>query len=382
MKILQLAKFYPPEFGGIEQVTSDLAVGITRCGHSGDVLCFTKKPESRKEELPEGLVFRQFSRIVLSSTPLSFSYIRKWALLRKSYELIHLHAPNPIASLAVFLFPLVRKQKLVVHWHSDVVKQRLLLNLFKPLQNFMLRRADVIIVTSEVYMEGSQDLQPFQEKCQVVPIGIEDRIDDVEFTAARLLPKNARNKKIVLGVGRLVYYKGFEYLIRSASGYPEDTIAVIAGVGEKEAELKNLVVDLGLSDKVFILGRVEYSDLLSLYRHSYIFCMSSVERSEAFGIVQLESMMFGKPVISTEIPGSGVPWVNQHGNSGIVVPPKSAEAICAAVIRLHDNENLYSAMSNGARKRFEEFFLVEKMVKEIVQIYQGLMIPGKAASKT
>ena len=162
--------------------------------------------------------------------------------------------------------------------------------------------------------------------------------------------KTYKNKKIIFSLGRLVYYKGFEYLIDSAKYLSEDYIILIGGIGPLYKELDNKIKLLKLENKVKLLGRIEDNDLGNYYEACDIYCLSSIVKSEAFGIVQIEAMSFSKPVIATKIKGSGVDWVNKHKESGINVNPKNGEELANAIKKIISNHNLYKKYSQGAKK--------------------------------
>ncbi len=180
-------------------------------------------------------------------------------------------------------------------------------------------------------------------------------------------------KKIIFSLGRLVYYKGFEYLIDSAKYLSEDYIILIGGIGPLYKELDNKIKLLKLENKVKLLGRIEDNDLGNYYEACDIYSLSSIVKSEAFGIVQIEAMSFSKPVIATKIKGSGVDWVNKHKESGINVNPKNGEELANAIKKIISNHNLYKKYSQGAKNRFEENFNREIMVESIYKLYSELL---------
>lgn len=175
MKVLQFSKFYPPVHGGIEQVAFDISEGITKSnGQPVDVLCVDPIGERKDDGKFRYKVYRQKLFAQLFSTPLSFSLILRWRAIRNNYDVIHVHLPNPMAVMALFLFP--PKGKIVLHWHSDIVKQKKLLLLFAPLQKWILDKCTCIIVTSPVYGQSSPTLQPYQDKIVCIPIGVDTHV--------------------------------------------------------------------------------------------------------------------------------------------------------------------------------------------------------------
>jgi rhamnosyl/mannosyltransferase len=367
MKVLQICKFFPPVFGGIEQVAYDISDGFSSLySRAIDVLCVDKKPES-SEENNNYRIYRCGILGVIFSTPISFSFIKKWREVRNDYDVIHLHLPNPLAVVALFLFP--TKSKIVIHWHSDIVKQKKLLFLFKPLQTWILKQAASVIVTSPIYGQASTALQPYQQKLTCIPIGIAENKMPSNVSFEEVLHQKYAGKKVVFSLGRLVYYKGFEFLIKAAQELPEDVVILIGGEGELYDKLTILIKELGLINKVVLLGGIPYEQLSSYYQFCDIFCLPSVHESEAFGVVQLEAMSFKKPIVSTNIVNSGVPWVNKNGFSGVVVEPRDSAALAAGIISVLDKADV---LSENAYLRFQTNFTKNKMVESLNQLYSEL----------
>lgn len=372
MKVLHYSKFYPPVFGGIEKVAYDLVEGMTRRNIHGDVLCFNKDGSSVDEKARSGYrIVRSGIFATIASTPLSLSNLARFAGMAPAYDVIHIHMPNPVANLAVFLTR--PKAKIVLHWHSDIVKQKQILKLYDPLQQWLLRRADAIIATSPPYVDSSPWLQAYLDKVTVIPLGTEvsDLPCDPETIAA--IKQEVGGRKIVFSLGRLVYYKGFEYLIEAAARLPDDTVVVIGGVGELEQSLREKVEALGLSGKVMLIGGIPFKRLGAYFAACDVFCLPSLERSEAYGVVQMEAMYFGKPVVSTAIPGSGVSWVNKHEDSGLIVPPADSEALASALSGILQDDALKERLGRNAKRRYDELFSVDKMVDLTTALYRKIL---------
>ncbi|AIR62963.1 glycosyl transferase family 1 [Cedecea neteri] len=368
MKVLQVSKFYPPVHGGIEQVAFDISEGITKDEVKPvDVLCVDPFGRREGDEKFKYKVYRQKLLVQLFSTPLSLSFITRWRSIRNQYDVIHVHLPNPLAVLALFLFP--PKGKIILHWHSDIVKQKKLLMFFYPLQKWILDRCEKIIVTSPIYGQSSPTLQHYQNKITCIPIGVDTQCMPLNEKLEHDIRERYKNKKIVFSLGRLVYYKGMEYLIDAARALPQDYVILIGGTGPLIDTLKDKVTKENLSSKVILLGSINYSDLASYYKACDVFCLPSIHESEAFGVVQLEAMSFSKPLVSTSIPRSGVAWVNQHNETGIVVKPNDAQALAKGIVTVIERHQEYS---EGAKARFDTMFTKELMVKNIINLYSTL----------
>ena len=352
MRILHIGKFYPPYFGGIEKVNYDIVEGLNMNGVQTDVLCSNH--------------FK-----VIASTPLSCSLITTLRKIQDNYDIIHVHLPNPMANLAIFLTQ--PKAKIILHWHSDIIKQKSLLILYSPLQSWLLKRADKIVITTPTYLEESNTLKKYKNKITCIPIGIDSQELSIDRNTLNVLKNKYQGNKIVFSLGRLVYYKGFEYLIDAARFLPNDIIILIAGIGELKEKLQDQIFNHNLQNKVKLLGKIPFEELGAYYELCDIFCLPSTERSEAFGVVQIEAMAFEKPIISTSIKGSGVDWVNLNNISGIIVPPKNSKKLAEAITELLTNENKYQQLSIGAKKRYEDVFTKDKMVDSFKSLYLEIL---------
>ncbi|MBQ8463083.1 MAG: glycosyltransferase [Prevotella sp.] len=370
MRILQLGKFYPVQ-GGVEKVMYDLLVGLSEKGIPCDMLC--AHVETGKEELievtPQNKVICVKTLVKKYATMISPQMITMLRRIAPQYDIIHVHHPDPMAALALWLSGY--KGKVVLHWHSDIVKQKFLLSLYQPLQNWLIRRADLVVGTTPVYIAQSPCLAGVQQKCTYLPIGIEPIVPDA--AAVERIRQQYEGKKIIFSLGRLVHYKGYRYLVDAARYLDDNYVVLIGGSGELHDELQAQINRHNLNDRVKLLGRVSGDDLAAYYGACDVYCLSSVMKTEAFAIVQIEAMSCGKPVVCCNIKGSGVPWVNRDGESGLVVEPESAEALADAIRRLTDDSALYQQLSAGAKSRYEQLFRKEKMISRCCELYQQLL---------
>jgi rhamnosyl/mannosyltransferase len=187
-------------------------------------------------------------------------------------------------------------------------------------------------------------------------------------------PQTAKNdrRRELLFVGRLRYYKGVNYLLEALPLIPGAHLTIV-GTGPKEDEWKNLAKRLGLGERVRWMGDVPDDELAGYYEACDVFVLPCSERSEAFGAVQLEAMAAGKPVVSCDV-NTGVAWVNQNEITGLVVPPKSSEALAGAIMRLLEDEALCRRMGGAARARVEKEFSVERMVEQVLAVYEHALM--------
>lgn len=362
MKILQLGKFYPIR-GGVEKVMWNLTCALQARGVDCDMLCALTPGETAA---PEKYVTCVKSYAKLAATmiaPAMVSWLRKRA---SAYDIIHIHHPDPMAALSLRLSGY--KGRVVLHWHSDIVAQKALLVLYKPLQSWLIRRADVIVGTTPAYLSASPFLTDVQERCRAIPIGIQA----VQFNAAALQSVRDRypGKTILLSVGRMVPYKGFRYLIEAMGLLPERYHLLLAGQGPLRKELEEQVKSGGLSEKVTFTGFLSDEDLWACFGACDLFVLPSITKNEAFGIVQIEAMSCSKPVVTTRIPGSGVSWVNEDGVSGRNVAPEDAGALAMAIEEVCGR---YADFSAGARKRFDSLFREEVMINKILKLYESIL---------
>jgi len=287
-------------------------------------------------------------------------------LIRESKaDIVHLHLPNPAAVLAYLASG--SRARLVVSYHSDVVRQRTLDAAFRPFLFSMLNRASAIIAATPNYIDSSPVLSRYRAQCEVVPYGIPLR----EFNGPPVEVEALRARygdRLIVSVGRLVYYKGFETLIEAMVGVRGHLL--IVGNGPLREALGQKAVDLGVGDRVTFLGGV---DGVAPYLHAAdVFVLASVARSEAFGIVQLEAMACGKPIVNTSL-DSGVPYVSRDGESGITVAPRDPLALAGAINTLLDDPELRRRYGDAARSRVEREFSQERMVERMLELYGEIL---------
>ena len=377
MRILQLGKFYPIR-GGVEKVMWDLTRGLAAEGHTCDMLCasydgakevqilrFAQNDKKAQNDKGRCIVLpcrHQAAGTMLC--PQMIGWLRRHA---SEYDLIHVHHPDPMACLALRLSGY--KGRVILHWHSDILKQKAILAAYKPLQSWLIRRAERIVGTTPVYVAQSQALQGVQEKVTYVPIGIDPIVYDPE--KATEIQARYPGKKIIYSLGRLVPYKGYTYLIQAGQYLPDDYIILIGGKGPLQESLQAEINSLHLQEKVKLLGFVADEDHAALYGAAKVFVMSSVMKTEAFGIVQIEAMSTGTPVVATKIPESGVSWVNEDGVSGRNVEPADPKALADAILAICGNEETYATFSQGARERFNSLYQYDKMIKKIITVYEN-----------
>ncbi|NAW51343.1 glycosyltransferase [Elizabethkingia argentiflava] len=370
MKILQLGKFYPIR-GGVEKVMYDLMLGLSEKRIYCDMLC------ASVEDYPAGEIkinaYAQLmvvaTKFKLAATMLAPDLVFKLRKIAHNYDIIHIHHPDPMACLALWLCGY--KGKVLLHWHSDILKQKNLLKLYRPLQNWLINRADLIVGTTPVYVRESRFLQKVQHKIDYIPIGVTPVKADSD--QVKELKRQYYGKHLIFSLGRLVEYKGYEYLIRSAQYLDDKNHIVIGGKGPLMQLLEHLIEEIGVQHKVSLLGFMEDDQVCNYFEACDIFCLSSIWKTEAFGIVQIEAMSCAKPIITTRIAGSGVSWVNQHQISGLVVAPENPKALADAIQKIITDFQMKKRLSEGSKNRYEAYFTRAKMVDKSLKLYNKIL---------
>lgn len=368
-KILHLSKYYYPYMGGLEDVCKSIIESTME--HEHMVLCFNDKKDNVDETINGVRVFRVGLLCEFARQPLSLNYNSIMRRIIQNYhpDIIHLHAPNPLASL-LCLMNMKKEMKLIVHWHSDIIVQPLLHAVFSPFERMLLKRADAIIATSPNYIEGSELLRLYRDKCTVIPNTVAtSKLDD---TYSEESVKNLKEKygKFVFFVGRHVTYKGIEYLIDAARILGDDINVLIAGKGPLTSALIDRAA--GLSNVHFV-GRIPDEDLGNYLRACTVFAFPSITKNEAFGVVLAEAMYCGAVPVCFTIDGSGVNWVNINGETGIVVKNGNVEKYAEAIMSLINDDELRQMYSDNATKRVRTTFLSDQIKPIIHNIYTNVV---------
>jgi rhamnosyl/mannosyltransferase len=367
LRILHLGKYYTPDRGGIETVVETLCRG-ERPTVDTQALVLNTLNRTTEETLNEVPVRRVASVAQVGSVSVAPT-LPLW-LSRADADVIVLHEPNPMALLA---YALARPDTPLIVWiHSEVIRPQLQYRLFyRPLLEFALRRAVRIVVASPP-MLSLPALARYQHKCTVIPYGLERaryRLSGITGSRVQAIRANV-TKPIVLFVGRLVPYKGVDVLLRAVKGL--DALTVIVGDGPCRMSLTALAIDSGLNDRVRFMGDLSDAELLAWYHACDLFVLPSVSRQEAFGMVQLEAMLCGHPVVSTELQ-TGTTWVNQHERTGIVVKAGDVTELRGAIERLIGDHELRDQLGDAARKRAIEMFTAETMCRGTLSLYDDVV---------
>lgn len=366
MKVLQINKLYYPHIGGVEKHVQDLAETLS--GRVELEVLVANDSRRATRDLVNGVtVTRVPSWVVVQSAPVAPGFWR--AIKRSRADIYHLHFPNPFGELAYLAAG--APGKLVVTYHSDVVRQKYLKRVYAPVINKLLRRADAVLASSPNLIRSSPWLESIKHKCRVIPFGIDLaplRATTNTSTAAQA-NRVRYGSPLVLFVGRLIYYKGLSYLIDAMREI--NAKLVIVGEGNLDLDLKTQAETAGVADRVFFVGSASEIELAAYYQACDLLVLPSIAPSEAFGFVQLEAHACGKPVVSTNLP-TGVPYANLDGVTGLIVPPANSRALASAINRLLSDNALRLKLGSQAKERVEMEFSRQAMADTVLGIYEEI----------
>lgn len=368
MRVLHVYKtFYPDSYGGIEQAICHLVHGGAAHGIVSEVFTLSHNPQPERFETNNVFVTQARTNVEFSSTPFSAQALAKFKALAPSFDLIHYHYPYPFGDV-IKLFSGIKKPSIVTY-HSDIIRQRLLKYLYAPVQSIFLNSVDRIVCTSDIYLKTSRTLQKYRDKTTSVPLGLDEKSFPNAGPEVIQKWKKELEQSFFLFLGVLRNYKGVGTLLKAARGL--NSKLVIAGDGPEFASLKSNAQELGL-ENVYFTGRITEDDKAALLELCQGLVLPSHLRSEAFGLVQLEAAMRSKPLICTEL-GTGTSYVNEHENTGLVVPPKNVDALRNAMNFMVYHPKIAARMGEEAHGRFIELFSAERMCNEYARIYREVI---------
>jgi glycosyltransferase involved in cell wall biosynthesis len=378
VKVLHLGKF-DGDVGGIERYVRALLGGLPEDMQAINLVA-NDVPRTDEHRQFRYLTVRAASHGVVASVAIapSMPLLARRLQREHRFDIVHLHFPDPLGQVTAMTLP--RSVKRVISWHSDIVKQRAALALYRPFLDAFVHDVDAIIGATPQHFSASQQMAPGKpgQLREVIPYGFD--ADAFGWTdAARRrraeLDAQPRARLVIFTVGRHVYYKGFDVLIRALRSVDADLW--IGGRGPLTESLRQQARDAGVADRVRFLGFIPDDELVAYYEACDIFCMPSTERAEQFGLVQLEAMHCGKPVVATRL-GTGVEYVTQDGVTGLLVEPGKVEALAEALNRLLGDANLRARLGAAGRQRVEREFSVRQMIEKTAALYRRLAPgPGK-----
>ena len=370
MKIAHINKFYPPTVGGIEYHVRMLTQELSKMSHieNIDILVANEKRQRVVEIInAKTKIIRLPSWLTAYSTPIAPAFITEISKIQA--DMFHFHFPYPFGDFAWLLSG--DKRPYCITYHSDILRQKVLEKFYRPLMYRFFDKASAIITTSPHLIDSSPVLQKYHKKVYVVALGI----DPQPFTSlsasmkAMEIKSRFSDKPVVLFVGRLVYYKGVDVLVKAFKNI--DAHLLLIGKGPLEMDLKQTAAELNITDKIHFVSNVSDEMMPAYFNASDIFVLPSVANTEAYGLVQLEAHASGKPVISTNLP-TGVPFVNQHGVTGLIVPPGEIGPLAGALAELVHNEQLRITLGRQAKARMLEQFTSATMAQKVLDIYHTI----------
>ncbi|MBS0350106.1 MAG: glycosyltransferase [Proteobacteria bacterium] len=368
MNILHIYKsYYPFTIGGIEMHIQSLTASLRSKNIECSILTTQKAPEVFKCQINNTPVFYYPSRIEFASCPISFKLLRDFNNLIKDYDILHYHFPWPFADFTRVLTSV--NKPIVVTYHSDILRQKYLKLFYYPLMRFFLNRSNIIIASSQNYLQSSSVLKKYSSKVKVIPFGLDKSKYPIPEMDLLKFWKDKVGENFFLFVGVLRYYKGLDFLLEAVKN--TNIPVVIAGSGPEETKLAKIKQEKNINNVRFV-GKITDLDKAALYQLSRATVVPSHLRAEAFCISLLESLIYNRPAISTEL-NTGTSFVNQHNLSGLVVPPANPEALRQAMLVLLNNETLYQQLKTGTALHYHQYFSINNMRDHHIQLYEGLL---------
>lgn len=371
-RILHISKYYYPFTGGVEQIARDCVLALKGTAEQ-KVICFDHHPHSHdSEDMIDGInVIRIGQQATISSQAIGKTYGKRLKELLKSYnpDIVIFHYPNPFVSHYLLKF-ISNSTKLIVWWHLDIYKQRILKHFFYHQNRKLLKRSDKVVATSPNYIAGSPWLKKFKKKCIVIPNCVDEKkleTNKKEMSLAAAIRNENKGKILCLAVGRHVPYKGFKYLIKAGMLLDDRFVIQIIGKGPLTKKLQKMASN---DPKIQLLGNVSDEELKARLISCDIFTFSSITKNEGFGVALAEGMYFGHPAVTFTIPGSGVNYVNLNGVTGIEVPNRNIREYANAIKKLADSSELREREGTAARNRVLQLFLFRSFQQKLTKLIE------------
>ncbi len=370
-KILHIPNYYKPHIGGIEQTCHDI---VESCKNKFEqkVICFSENSEDKIEIIDDIEVTKCGVWKKIASQSISFSYPKKLKEIINNFnpDIVIFHYPNPYVSHYLRKILLRKKCKLVLWYHADIIKQKSVSFLLTRQTKWLLNRAEVIISTSPIYPQFSENLKKHSDKVKVIPSCINEErlyVTEEDKIKAKKIKEQYENKKIIFAFGRHVKYKGLIYLVESAELINKDAVILIGGKGPLTDELKSAA---NRYDNIHFLGRISDEDLKGYLLAMDIYAFPSITKNEAFGLSLAEGMYFGRPAVTFTIEGSGVNYVSINNVTGLEVENSNYKELAKAINKLLEDDKLREELGNNARMRVYENFLFNKFKENVLELLE------------
>ena len=378
LRPVHVGKFVPPPYAGVEAHIDTLLKVLPP--HAEGSLVAADSPVSGASAAVQTLSYRvvparSFGKFASATLSPSVPTLVRRELRSQRSNLLHIHAPNPWGDLSALMVG--RDVPLVMTWHSDIVRQKKLMVMYQHIQRRVLDRVQKIIVYTPMHYESSQQLHQLDvdAKVEVVPLGVDlSTLDAVNSDGQALITIDAfaRNRPVLLTVGRHVPYKGYRYLIEAMSTLRSETVLLMIGTGVLTPELKRQAEELGLSERILFMGEVSPSVLVTALHRCDAFCLPSIEISEAFGLASAEAMACGKPTIVCEL-GNGVNYLNQQGKTSLTVAPMNVPALADAIDIMMRDDAMRANMGASAKAWVHSQFSIQAMKSGVIRVYEALV---------
>ncbi len=306
-------------------------------------------------------------------TPISPIFpILLYRLIKKNKpDILHLHLPN-ISVFWALLLPNARRIPWVIQWQSDVVPPedqlsfKVFIKIYRYFERTLLEKSGAIIASSPPYLHSSRALKSFKKKCHVIPLGIDYRYLPKPIPDGVLDYSESPLK--ILAIGRLTYYKGFEFLI-SALTECDGVQVNFVGKGDQFSNLWSMTKRLRLDDRIFFHGDLDAEELSRHFLKSHCLCLPSVERTEAFGLVLLEALFFEKPALISKVEGSGMSWIIEDGLTGLHFKPRDSRDLARCIRKFRDDHSLRKSLASNSREVFDRRFHIGAGANKIRRVY-------------
>ncbi|MEW5819699.1 MAG: glycosyltransferase [Cyanobacteriota bacterium] len=372
-KITQISKYYYPFSGGLELVAKQISEIMKDNGYKVEVIACSESINTSSDTVNNIPVKRCGRLFEFKSNPISPGLI--WELSKVDTDILHYHHPFIFAAIAHFIAR-PKYKYLVTTYHGDITRQKRIMKIFNPIYKAFLNKVDKIHVLAEEIINNSNtlsDVNHSRDNYSIIPLGI-NTSDFLNYDHAEVKEIRSKytNKSIILFVGRLSGAKGLEFLIQSMHKVSDNCILLIIGGGLLEEKLKNLITENSLDNKIIMLNTITGSQLVSYYHACDVFVLPSI--AETFGIVQLEAMICGKPVINTSL-NTGVNHVSIHNKTGLTVEPGNVSELATAINSLISDNKLRTRLGTCAQERVLNYFTLDKIGTEYLQFYSSLIKP-------
>lgn len=370
MRVVHAYKIAKPEMeGGIPEAIDILASGLMARGIDNEIVVARAKG-LKQSGIHNGVkVTRAASFGDVMSLPMSPTYPLLLKSRIRDADIVAFHTPFPLADPILAFLP--SHQGLVVHWHADIVRQKRSAALLAPLRRAMLDRADRIVVAHETIVASNETLHAYRDKIVTIPYGIDVGHWEQETPEDRQEIDRLTHKYPVLfvTVGRLVTYKGFNVLIEAMTRVKGHLI--ICGEGPERDNLETMIRKEGLSERVMLAGKTSTTEMRRYLKAATGFVFPSITSAETFGIVQLEAMAAGAPIINTALT-TAVPDIARDGQEALTVAPSDVAELAIAMRLMATDSSLRQHLIEAGKTRVTQEFSRDTFVARTLACYRDV----------